>query len=139
MRTKANVTGWTDERIEQLRKLWGSGLSAAQIAMTLGGVNRNGVIGKAHRLGLSNPKRVQPVPKRAEPGRLRNPTRLVVIRNGTDPGLPKVQSAAPSPGGVAFMDLERHHCRWPVDAQFCGADAVESKPYCGRHLRMAYQ
>lgn len=44
---------WTDERVELLRKLWGDGLSASQIAGELGGVSRNAVIGKVHRLGLS--------------------------------------------------------------------------------------
>ena len=43
---------WTDERVEQLRELWSQGLSASQIAAQLGGVSRNAVIGKAHRLGL---------------------------------------------------------------------------------------
>ncbi len=44
---------WTDERIEILKKLWADGLSASQIATELGGVTRNAVIGKVHRLGLS--------------------------------------------------------------------------------------
>jgi len=43
---------WTDERIDQLRRLWGQGMTASQIAEDLGGVSRNAVIGKAHRLGL---------------------------------------------------------------------------------------
>jgi len=43
---------WTDERIEQLKRLWGQGMTASQIAEELGGVSRNAVIGKAHRLGL---------------------------------------------------------------------------------------
>ena len=45
--------GWTDERVETLKKLWLDGLSASQIAKSLGGVTRNAVIGKVHRLGLS--------------------------------------------------------------------------------------
>src|SRR5215472_15870446 len=45
--------GWTDERVEVLKKLWLEGLSASQIAKQLGGVTRNAVIGKVHRLGLS--------------------------------------------------------------------------------------
>ena len=44
---------WTDERVEQLKKLWAEGLSASQIAGRIGGVTRNAVIGKVHRLGLS--------------------------------------------------------------------------------------
>ena len=45
---------WTDERVEQLKKMWTEGQSASQIAKELGGVTRNAVIGKVHRLGLSN-------------------------------------------------------------------------------------
>ncbi|EKE45258.1 GcrA cell cycle regulator [Oceaniovalibus guishaninsula JLT2003] len=45
---------WTDERVETLKKMWGEGQSASAIAKTLGGVTRNAVIGKVHRLGLSN-------------------------------------------------------------------------------------
>src|SRR5207248_8365901 len=47
------VITWTDERVEQLKKLWESGLSASQIAAELGNITRNAVIGKVHRLGLS--------------------------------------------------------------------------------------
>lgn len=45
---------WTEERVELLKKMWGEGQSASQIAKELGGVTRNAVIGKVHRLGLSN-------------------------------------------------------------------------------------
>ncbi len=45
---------WTDERVETLKKMWAEGQSASQIAKELGGVTRNAVIGKVHRLGLSN-------------------------------------------------------------------------------------
>lgn len=45
---------WTDERVETLKRMWGDGSSASQIAKELGGVTRNAVIGKVHRLGLSN-------------------------------------------------------------------------------------
>ncbi|MEO1493713.1 MAG: GcrA family cell cycle regulator [Pseudomonadota bacterium] len=45
---------WTEERVEKLKELWNEGMSASQIAKVLGGVTRNAVIGKVHRLGLSN-------------------------------------------------------------------------------------
>ncbi|HEY0113910.1 MAG TPA: GcrA family cell cycle regulator [Allosphingosinicella sp.] len=52
---------WTDERIERLKELWSQGMTASQIADELGGVSRNAVIGKAHRLGLqSRPSPVKP-------------------------------------------------------------------------------
>src|SRR2546423_15305097 len=49
----ATTMMWTDERVELLKKLWADGLSASQIAAELGGITRNAVIGKVHRLGLS--------------------------------------------------------------------------------------
>ena len=61
--------GWTDERVELLKKLWAEGLSASQIAGRLGGVTRNAVIGKVHRLGLSgratSSRSSSPRPRRA--------------------------------------------------------------------------
>src|SRR5262244_403792 len=50
---RKDIASWTDERVELLRKLWSDGLSASQIAAELGGITRNAVIGKVHRLGLS--------------------------------------------------------------------------------------
>jgi len=64
---------WTDERVEKLKKMWSEGQSASQIAKELGGVTRNAVIGKVHRLGLSNRAGGAPAPApekksaRAEP------------------------------------------------------------------------
>ena len=43
---------WTEEKVESLKKLWGSGKTASQIAEIIGGISRNAVIGKAHRLNL---------------------------------------------------------------------------------------
>ena len=56
---------WTDERVELLKKMWGEGQSASQIAKELGGVTRNAVIGKVHRLGLSNRAGAAPAPTAA--------------------------------------------------------------------------
>src|ERR1700736_7019121 len=60
---------WTDERVELLKKLWADGLSASQIAAELGGITRNAVIGKVHRLGLSgrakSPSSAAPRPRKS--------------------------------------------------------------------------
>lgn len=58
---------WTDERVELLKKMWGEGQSASQIAKELGGVTRNAVIGKVHRLGLSNRSGASPAKADAKP------------------------------------------------------------------------
>jgi len=63
---------WTDERIDQLKAMWEKGLTASQIADELGGVSRNAVIGKAHRLGLQSrpsPVKANEAPKKAAPAR----------------------------------------------------------------------
>src|ERR1044072_1581830 len=52
MQTRPEIT-WTDDRVDLLKRLWADGLSASQIAGELGGITRNAVIGKVHRLGLS--------------------------------------------------------------------------------------
>ncbi|MCE8006249.1 GcrA family cell cycle regulator [Aestuariivita sp.] len=82
---------WTDERVELLKKMWGEGQSASQIAKELGGVTRNAVIGKVHRLGLSNratgsaPKteaKAKPAPKpeaKLKPAPKTEPARPTVV------------------------------------------------------------
>ena len=80
---------WTDERIEQLRQMWTNGHTASQIAETLGGVSRNAVIGKAHRLGLqSRPSPVKPGESEAEPA----PAKAAVEKPA-----PVERAAAPAP------------------------------------------
>ena len=58
---------WTDDRVETLKRMWGEGQSASQIAKELGGVTRNAVIGKVHRLGLSNRTTTGAAAAKAEP------------------------------------------------------------------------
>ena len=70
--------GWTDERVALLKKLWLEGLSASQIAKQLGGVTRNAVIGKVHRLGLSG---------RATPSQPQRPRRHYILRRLGSPSL----------------------------------------------------
>lgn len=60
---------WTDERVEKLKKLWSEGLSASQIAAQLGGVSRNAVIGKVHRLNLPGRAKAGGTPTAARPKR----------------------------------------------------------------------
>ena len=82
---------WTDERIETLRKMWDSGLTATQIAEELGGVSRNAVIGKAHRLGLAS----RPSPVKA------NATEAKPAPAPAAAAAPKPAAAAPAPRAAA--------------------------------------
>jgi GcrA cell cycle regulator len=95
------LMNWTDERVEALKKLWAEGLSASQIAAQLGGVSRNAVIGKVHRLKLSGRGRAQ-----AAPARPKKPTQAPPAKTP-----PKVQSAPARPapvdaGEVAAIEAE---------------------------------
>lgn len=158
---------WTDERVELLKKLWNDGLSASQIAGELGGVTRNAVIGKVHRLGLSgrvkSPSAAAPRP-RAKPAR-REPTapqrpQAPASRGNTalkPRALPEVIAdlaveREPLPDNVVpmgerctIMELKEYSCRWPIgdpgkdDFRYCGARGSTGVPYCPYHSRIAYQ
>src|SRR5215510_15212944 len=86
---------WTEQRIEMLRRLWGQGQTASQIAVALGGVTRNAVIGKAHRLGLTG----RPSPIKRDASGVATPKRRPVPRRALQPQpkpmLPPLQRAIP--------------------------------------------
>lgn len=129
---------WTDERVELLTKLWGEGKTAAEIAKELGGVTRNAVIGKAHRLKLSN--RVSPIQQNKKPAPVK------AAPQSSAPAK-KVQKSSDQDNrkGIPLMALKANQCRWPFgDPQddnfgFCGADCIAGLPYCAEHAKMAYQ
>lgn len=88
---------WTDERIETLRKMWDSGLTATQIAEELGGVSRNAVIGKAHRLGLaSRPSPVKANAPEAKATAPAAPAAVPVSAPAPRPAAPAPRAAAPA-------------------------------------------
>jgi GcrA cell cycle regulator len=92
---------WTDERIETLKKMWDSGLTATQIAEELGGVSRNAVIGKAHRLGLpARPSPVKPNEPKAAPAPRPEPAPSAAPAAAA-PAAQPAQPAAPRPEPVA--------------------------------------
>src|SRR6476659_5403791 len=85
---------WTEERIERLKKMWHDGATASQIADELGGVSRNAVIGKAHRLGLE--QRPSPV-KPGEEKESKKPAAAAAPK----PAAPKAEAAKPAPAAAA--------------------------------------
>ena len=119
---------WTDERVEMLKKLWAEGKSASQIANHLGGVSRNAVIGKAHRLGLSG----RPSPIKARKAVRKEPEKAAVPEE------------KPSPTGASILQLTERMCKWPIgdpadpNFAFCGRKA-ECGPYCAEHAKIAFQ
>lgn len=143
---------WTDERIHELKRLWARGESASLIAATLGGVTRNAIIGKVHRLGLSgratmsrdNKSRRQARARRKDPKPVQpTKTRAAVASLFSKPE-PLPSQQATDVARVAFVDLGEHQCRWGVgDPQhanfgFCGAEKVPGLSYCSHHARRAY-
>ena len=165
--TNGTVLSWTEERVELLRKLWDDGLSASRIAAELaGGVTRNAVIGKVHRLGLSgrvktqasaSPMRARPktqglarpqVPHRPAPMPMRGNTALALqTRPAPMPARSDYSdNVVPMAENVTIMDLRESMCRWPVgdpasvEFRYCGGKApIGEGPYCAYHSRMAYQ
>jgi GcrA cell cycle regulator len=146
---------WTDERVEHLRKLWNDGLSASQIAAELGGITRNAVIGKVHRLGLSGRAKSPSVPRPRKP-RTHNPmmrvTRPLVRGNNAlapsydaEPEPEYVENVIPMGQRCTLLELNDSKCRWPVgdpsngEFFFCGGTPTEGAPYCAYHARVAYQ
>lgn len=144
--------GWTDERVTTLKKLWLDGLSASQIAKQLGGVTRNAVIGKVHRLGLSGraapsqPQRPAFKPQRvARPAApAPQPVRRPAVVGGPvapSPVIHRVEEA----GSATVLTLGAHMCKWPIGDpssdgfSFCGRRTGEDGPYCSEHARVAYQ
>ncbi len=146
---------WTDDRVEMLKKLWTEGLSASQIAKQLGGVTRNAVIGKVHRLGLSGratpsrpPRRTVTVSRPRPAVRpQRAPTAPAAPRRPAVAAIRPPMKPAPLPNGeyATVLTLSDHICRWPIgdpgeaDFQFCGRRSKTGSPYCEAHAQMAYQ
>ncbi len=149
---------WTDDRVELLKKLWADGLSASQIAGELGGITRNAVIGKVHRLGLSGRAKApsSSVPRQRKPraaSMFRAPRPMV--RGNTALAMPAydydpepepelLENIIPIGQRCTLLELNDEKCHWPIgdpgqpDFFFCGGKATGS-PYCGYHARVAYQ
>ena len=138
---------WTEEKVESLKKLWGSGKTASQIAEIIGGISRNAVIGKAHRLNLSakiktrtatsnqnfnnstNEKNIQAA-KRGRKSKFKS----LIIEKDFEPENPK-----------QLEELDENSCKWPIghpdekSFYFCGRTSLKDFSYCKLHLLYAYQ
>ncbi|MBM3489966.1 MAG: GcrA cell cycle regulator [Alphaproteobacteria bacterium] len=134
---------WSEERVTVLRELWTTGFSARQIADRLGeGCTRNAVIGKANRLGLSQPTRSSLTRRQKQRERQLQREQIPVRPARLPDSSPPPQPVSP---GATILALTTSTCRWPLgdptspDFRFCGANAKPGQPYCEAHARMAYQ
>lgn len=158
---------WTDERVELLKKLWSDGLSASQVAAELGGVTRNAVIGKVHRLGLSGRAKTTTSSQRARRTRSQTsrPARpsagaaptvgATALKADAKPQAtpkPKAEEkpeldavVVPISKRASILTLTENTCKWPIgdpgdgDFHFCGHKSESGAPYCKYHAEIAYQ
>ena len=139
---------WTDERVELLKKYWSEGLSASQIASKMGGVTRNAVIGKVHRLGLSG-RATPTAPVRGCSSDRPVEADIAVATPEYEPYLSEPEFIAPatlnSGDLTTVATLQRNMCKWPIgdpatdEFHFCGRPTGVGVSYCAYHARMAYQ
>jgi len=137
---------WNEEKVAKLKELWGKGNSASQIAEIIGGLSRNAIIGKAHRLNLSSKNKarsstsVQNYQDRAtendskqKKGR-KSKFKSLIIEKDFEPENPK-----------KLEELDESFCKWPIGHPeeeafyFCGRSSLKDFSYCKLHLLYAYQ
>ena len=136
---------WDDEKVAKLKELWGKGNTASQIAEIIGGISRNAVIGKAHRLNLSAKIKTRTTTNnnfkpigdelkiRSRKGK-RNKFKSLIIEKDFEPENPK-----------QLEELDDNSCKWPIghpnekSFYFCGRTSLKDFSYCKLHLLYAFQ
>ena len=137
---------WTEEKVAKLKELWGKGNTASQIAEIIGGISRNAVIGKAHRLNLSAKIKTRSAPSnknfessdeeknfKSRRGR-KSKFKSLIIEKDFEPENPK-----------QLEELDENTCKWPIghpnekSFYFCGRSSLKDFSYCKLHLLYAYQ
>jgi len=137
---------WNNEKVEKLKKLWGKGNTASQIAEIIGGMSRNAVIGKANRLNLSSTIKTRNTSSsqnfddnsqenNSKQKKLRKSKfQSLIIEKDFEPENPK-----------KLEELDESSCKWPVghpeeeSFYFCGRSSLKDFSYCKLHLLYAYQ
>mgnify|MGYP001169308564 CR=1 FL=1 len=134
---------WTEEKVAKLKDLWGKGSTASQIAEILGGVSRNAVIGKAHRLNLSgkiitkkasNHQKINSQKNSNFKKIRRGKFKSIIIEKDFEPENPK-----------QLEELDENSCKWPIghpnekNFYFCGRTSLKDFSYCKLHLLYAFQ
>ena len=137
---------WNEEKISKLKSLWGNGNTASQIAEIIGGISRNAVIGKAHRLNLSSKikNRTTSSSQSFESGSEENNSKQRLLRKSKFKSL-LIEKDFEAENPKKLEELDESSCKWPVghpeekSFYFCGRSSLKDFSYCKLHLLYAYQ
>ena len=136
---------WTDEKVNKLKDLWGKGQTASQIAEIIGGVSRNAVIGKAHRLNLSAKiKTRSSISQNVSETLVANNNLKKVGRKQRFKSLLLDKNFEPAKN-LQLEDLNEQTCKYmeghpdEKDSSFCGRKTIEKFSYCPLHLMIVFQ
>ena len=137
---------WTDEKVAKLKELWGKGNTASQIAEIIGGMSRNAVIGKAHRLNLSAKVKTRAATSNQNFDNSLEQKGLVIKRKRNSKFKSLIIDKDFEPENPKQLEeLDESLCKWPIghpdekSFYFCGRSSLKDFSYCKLHLLYAYQ